>query len=185
MCRFLEESGYCRWLSRAVPGVVSRRVTSAEVLPRDRIEELTDSPNVATPAGRRDPALLLLAARTGLRPVDMLGLRLHDIDWVHGRITLSQHKTGTLLVLPLLADVGEAIADYLLDGRPAGAADQLVFLRTQAPFTALRPSSSLYHVASHAFARTQTDSRQGTGHGSACCGPRSRPECSKAARRCR
>lgn len=109
--------------------------------------------------------MLLLAARTGLRPVDIVGLRLGDIDWRHGRITLVQHKTATTLRLPLLADVGEAIADYLLHGRPAGAVDDHVFVRAQAPFTALSASSGLHHVAVRAFDRTGTQPGTGGGRG--------------------
>lgn len=165
LCRYLEDSGCCTGLVRAVPRQLSKRVRSVEVLPAERIEALADSPDVTTPAGRRDRALLLLAARTGLRPVDMVGLRLSDIDWRQGQITLVQHKTGTVLRLPLLADVGEAIADYLLHGRPAGVADEHVFLRSQAPYVGLSPSHSLYHVAAGAFARTETVPRNGMGHG--------------------
>jgi integrase len=95
----------------------------------------------------------------------MVGLRLNDIDWKQGQITLVQHKTGTMLRLPLLADVGEAIADYLLHGRPAGVADDHVFLRTQAPHVGLSSSDSLHDVAARAFARTETVSQNGMGHG--------------------
>jgi integrase len=165
LCRFLEHSGRCSGLSRAVPGQVSRCVGPVGVLPAERIEELTKSPDLATRAGRRDRAMLLLAARTGLRPVDIVGLRLRDIDWRQGQITAIQHKTATTLTLPLLADVGDAIADYLLRSRPAGAMDDHVFLRAQAPFTALSPSSSLYYVAARAFARTGSDPRCDTDTG--------------------
>jgi len=165
LCRFLEDSCCCTGLSRAVPKPFSRRVTSVGVLPAEHIEALTDSPDVATRTGRRDRALLLLAARTGLRPVDMVGLRLGDIDWRQGQITLVQHKTGTVLRLPLLADVGEAIADYLLHGRPAGVVDDHVFLRSQAPYVGLSASDSLYDVAARAFARTKTNSQKDIGQG--------------------
>ena len=165
LCRFLEESGCCTGLARAVPGQVSRRVRSVDVLPAGGIDELTNSPDMASPRGRRDKAMLLLAARTGLRPVDIAGLRLQDIDWAQGQITLTQHKTGALLTLPLLADVGEAIADYLLHGRPVGVADEHVFLRSQAPHVGLSPSSSLYYVTAAAFARTATFPRNGMGQG--------------------
>lgn len=160
LCRFLEETGACTGLSRAVPRVVSHRTRSVGALPAEHVEALTASPNAATPAGRRDRALLLLAARTGLRPIDMLELRLVDINWRQSRITLTQHKTGTVLTLPLLADVGEAIADYLLNGRPTAVADEHVFLRAQAPYVALSPSGSLYYVAERAFARTDTTAQE-------------------------
>lgn len=136
-----------------------------DTLPAGDVDKLTNSTNMATSQGRRDKAMLLLAARTGLRPVDIAGLRLQDIDWAQGQITLTQHKTGALLTLPLLADVGEAIADYLLHGRPDGVADEHVFLRSQAPYVGLSLSSGLYNVAAAAFTRTTTSPRNGTGQG--------------------
>ncbi len=165
LCRFLEDSGYRAGLSAAVPTMFSRRVRPVAVLSADRVGELIDSPDPAPRQGLRDRALLLLAARTGLRPVDIVGLRLRDIDWQQGQSTLTQHKTGTGVTLPLLADVGDAIADYLLHGRPVGVANEHVFLRTQAPFTHLSPASDLHHVAARAFARTQIAGEDGAGHG--------------------
>ena len=165
LCRFLEDAGCRAGLSAAVPAMLARRRRSVAVLPADRVDELINAPDPATPQGLRDRALLLLAARTGLRPVDIVGLRLEDIDWRQGQITLTQHKTGTVLTLPLLADVGDAIAGYLLHGRPAGAADEHVFLRTQAPFTALSPVDDLYHVAARAFARTRIPAQGSGGRG--------------------
>lgn len=165
LCRFLDESGYCAGLTRAVPALFARRVLSVAVLSADQINRLISSPDPSTTIGRRDRAMLLLAARTGLRPVDITGLRLHDIDWSQGRITITQHKTGAVLTLPLLADVGEAIASYLLNDRPAGVSDEHVFLRTQAPFTALSSSSKLYDVSARAFSRLEDASQDGTGRG--------------------
>lgn len=165
LCRFVEESGRCSGLARAVPRTVSRRVRHVSVLPPEQIEMLVDAPVPGTVTGRRDRAMLLLGARIGLRPVDIVALRLQDIDWQHGQITLAQHKTGALLVLPLLADVGEAIADYLLHDRPAGVDDEHVFLRTQAPHVGLAPSCGLHAVASQAFARTGIASPPEAGHG--------------------
>lgn len=164
-CRFLEESGCCTGLARTVPQQVVRRVRTVDVLPAIDVEKLTNSTDMATSQGRRDKAILLLAARTGLRPVDIAGLRLQDIDWAQGQITLTQHKTGTLLALPLLADVGEAIADYLLHDRPGGVVDEHVFLRSQAPHVGLSLSSGLYWVSAAAFARTATSPRNGKGRG--------------------
>ncbi len=77
---------------------------------------------------------------------------------------MTQHKTGTVLVLPLLADVGAAIAEYLLSDRPADALDDHVFLRAQAPHVGLG-CSDLYHVAAGAFARAKTVTASDTGRG--------------------
>jgi integrase len=164
LCRFLEESDGCVGLSRAVPSTPSRRVRTVSVLPAESVERLVASPDPATALGRRNRAILLLAARTGLRPSDIAGLRLSDIDWRQSQVTLTQHKTATRLTLPLLADVGAAIADYLLAGRPAGALDDHVFLRSQAPHVGFR-SVDLRHVVVGALAgagiATNLDSGRG------------------------
>jgi integrase len=163
-CRFVEDSGWCAGCSRAVPAVFCRRVRAVSVLPADGVQALMASPDPGTPVGRRNRAILLLAARTGLRPGDIAGLRLSDIDWRQGLITVTQRKTAMVLTLPLLADVGAAIVEYLLHGRPAGADDDHVFLRCQAPYVAVT-SANLYHVAAGAFARTETASHDGMGRG--------------------
>lgn len=164
-CQFLEESGGCSALSKAVPRIFSRRVKHVSVLPAEKIEILTHSPDPGKVTEIRDRAMLLLGARTGLRPVDIIALRLQDIDWRQGQITLAQQKTGALVVLPLLADVGEAIADYLLHDRPSGGNDEHVFLRTQAPYVALAPSNGLHHMATSAFIRTGIAFQPEMGHG--------------------
>lgn len=51
--RFLEDVVGCAGLSRAVPTLSSRRACSARVLTADRVDELTRTPDPATPAGRR------------------------------------------------------------------------------------------------------------------------------------
>jgi len=163
LCRFLEDSGWCVGLSRAVPPMLSRRVQTVAVLSAENVEQIVAEPDPDTPIGRRNRAILLLAARTGLRPSDIAGLRMPDIDWRHSLITVTQHKTATMLTLPLLADVGTAIADYLLHGRPAGAVDDHVFVRAQAPYTGL--ATGLYDVIAGAFAGAGIASTSGTGRG--------------------
>lgn len=163
-CRFVEDSGWCAGCSRAVPTVFVRRARPVSVLRADDVKRLVASPDPNTPVGRRNRAMLLLAARTGLRPSDIAGLRLPDIDWRQGLITVTQRKSATVLTLPLLEDVGVAIAEYLLHGRPADTDDDHVFLRSQAPYVAL-VSMNLYHVAAGAFARTETVSNGGAGRG--------------------
>lgn len=123
LCRFLEEATDCSGLARAVPRIVSRRVRHVSVLSVEKVVLLTNSPDPGKVVGRRDRAMLLLGALTRLRPVDIVALHLPDIDWRQGRITLAQHKTDAVLTLPLLADVGEVIAAYLLHDRPAGVND--------------------------------------------------------------
>lgn len=164
-CRFLEASGHCGPLAAAVPSIFSRRVTTVGVVTAEQVEQITHAPDITTGIGRRNRAMLLLAARTGLRPVDIVGLRLADIDWHHSTITVTQQKTGKVLTVPLLADVGDAIATYLLTDRPKDTAEDHVFLRAQAPFTALSSRHDLYDVSSGAFAKAGVSGPEGTGRG--------------------
>lgn len=81
--------------------------------------------------GRRDFAILTLQARLGLRANEVAALRLDDIDWRAGELTISG-KGGRRERLPLPADVGAALVDYLRHGR-AGSTSRAVFLRVMAP----------------------------------------------------
>lgn len=69
----------------------------------------------STDKGRRDYAVFLTALRTGLRASDISRLKLSDIDWAGKVIRIVQKKTLSALHLPLPADVGNAIADYILE----------------------------------------------------------------------
>ena len=80
-----------------------------------------------SPTGLRDRAMLLLAARLGLRASEVVRLGLEDIDWRAGIVQIRTRKTGHGARLPLPREVGEAIAVYLERGRPASE-DRHVFL---------------------------------------------------------
>jgi len=71
-------------------------------------------------------------ARLGLRACEAAAMQLSDIDWRTGELTV-HGKGGLVDRLPLPADVGEALVDYLLSGRPAGTAATSVFLTVRAP----------------------------------------------------
>ncbi|HET7415652.1 MAG TPA: tyrosine-type recombinase/integrase [Arthrobacter sp.] len=92
--------------------------------------------DTASPRGKRDYAIVRLALSTGLRCGDIVALRLDQIDWRRDEIRLVQHKTSASLTLPLSAEVGNAIVDWLLHGRPICDASE-VFVRLYAPFTSL------------------------------------------------
>ena len=83
--------------------------------------------------GKRNYAMLLLASRLGLRASDIADLQFSDIDWDKNMITLTMQKTKKVIELPLLADVGNAIIDYLRHGRPKSDS-QNVFLSGNAPY---------------------------------------------------
>ena len=138
--RFLISEGKCAAsLEAAIPVLAHWRLAS---LPRylqpEDVERVIDSCDQSTPVGRRDRAILLLLARLGLRAGDVVRLRLADIDWKEAVIRVSG-KGGRETRLPLTREVGGAIVNYLKRGRPQADTDVL-FLRSRAPFRALRVS---------------------------------------------
>ena len=98
-----------------------------------------------TTIGVRNYAILLLLATYGLRAGEVVRLRLEDIDWRNECLHVQHSKTGRATVLPLLAPVGEAILDYLREGRPTTEVRE-VFLRAHAPLQPFRQGSSLYSI---------------------------------------
>src|SRR5689334_10922823 len=138
LLRFLFVTGRIdRELAAAVPTVANRKLAT---LPgRLRAGEaglLLGSCDRETEAGRRDFAILTVLARLGLRACEAAALQLSDIDWRAGELAV-HGKGGLDGRLPLPADVGEALVDYLLHGRPAGAAATSVFLTALAPRRAI------------------------------------------------
>jgi integrase len=75
---------------------------------------------------------LLIAKELGVRSCDIAGLKLNDVSWEKYEIRFFQSKTGAELVLPLEPTVGNAIAEYILEGRPKTDA-QHIFVRSRAP----------------------------------------------------
>ena len=92
--------------------------------------------------GKRDRAIILLAATTGLRAGDLIRIKLTDIDWRKGEIRLLQRKTGRVSYTPLVKETGEALQDYILNARPRSESPE-VFLRLVAPRTGLADAVSI------------------------------------------
>lgn len=138
-------------LSRAVPAV--RRWRLAEVptfLSPDDVERVLLCTDRSTSRGRRDYAILLLLARLGLRAGEVCTLEMADIHWRTGEIVI-RGKGRRLDRLPLLSDVGEALALYLQDR--GVSASRRVFLRTIAPRVGLAGPAAVGHVVRAVLAR--------------------------------
>lgn len=91
-----------------------------------------------TPTGKRDYSVMLLLATYGLRGIEVANLKLEHIDWKRNRLLIPERKAGHCTAYPLSSDVGNAILEYLQNGRPEEA-DRHVFYRHLAP---RRPMSS-------------------------------------------
>lgn len=137
-----------------------RHVNLPDVLNPADVDHILAATNRSTPLGRRDYAILLLAARYGMRPSDIRRLTFDQINWRGARIDLRQLKTGRPLTLPLLPDVANAISAYLRDGRPASPSST-VFLRHRAPFEPFAAQNNLMAIMREAMRRAGFASRAG------------------------
>lgn len=153
-CHFLFLRGdTLRNLSDSVPTVRTWRQSSVPTfLTPEQEEAILGSTDRSTPCGCRDYAILLLLARLGLRAGEIVALELGDIRWrsaelvVHGKGQMVEH-------VPLLSDVGEALAIYLRDARGASASRR-VFLRMWAPRVGLAGPAAIGHIVRLAFVRS-------------------------------
>jgi site-specific recombinase XerD len=139
-------------LAACVPSVANRDLsTLPKGIPPHQAELVLGSCDRTTSVGRRDYAILLLLARLGLRAIELVRLRLEDLDLQNGWITV-RGKNDRFSQLPLPVDAGEAIADYLLNARPKSASRR-VFLRATAPITGFNHSSTVGAVVREALSR--------------------------------
>lgn len=122
-------------LVSAVPSVARRQRLLPRGLDAAQVARLLESCRRDSPVGRRDLAVLKLLVRLGLRAGEVSRLQLDDIEWRAGEIVVVG-KGPRLERLPLPHDVGEAIVDYLRDGRPHVSCRAL-FLRSLAPLVGL------------------------------------------------
>jgi integrase/recombinase XerD len=139
LLRFCHVQGLTGPLAAAVPKVANRRPVLPRFLVPAEVAALLASCDRGDVAGRRDFAMITLMVRLGLRAGEVAALGLGDIDWRGGEITVCG-KGPRSERLPLPADVGAAIADYLRHARPAGATDRRVFVRVKAPHAGLTPT---------------------------------------------
>jgi site-specific recombinase XerD len=134
--RFLYVRGETRSdLAACVPTVPSWQLTRLPIALKAReIAQLIRACDRRSTAGRRDRAVLVLLSRLGLRGCEVAALKLEDIDWSAGEITVRGKGSGG--VLPLPSDVGAALARYARHGRPACTTRQF-FVSLCAPYRGL------------------------------------------------
>lgn len=117
------------------PAPVHKKVLTC--LEMDEVNKVFESAGVDTPLAKRDTAIMKLSLVMGLRGIDIINLLLSDIDWRKNELRIVQDKTDTALVLPLMPEAGNAVADYILNYRPKSN-DPHIFLRTRRPYTGLQ-----------------------------------------------
>ena len=118
----------------------SQRKKLMPVFSTQEVVAITDSAMKYSSLSKRDTAVFAIAQSVGLRAVDIVNLKLVNINWNSHEIRFCQHKTGVELALPLEPAVGNAIADYILNERPK-TQSEFLFVRARFPYGAMTPNA--------------------------------------------
>lgn len=106
------------------------------------LEAILNVIDTETAEGKRNIAIIMVAATTGMRACDVIRMRLSDIDWRTGEIRISQKKTGRFAAFPLTQNVGNALKDYILNVRPVSDCQE-VFLSLRPPHNAIADAATV------------------------------------------
>ena len=104
------------------------------------------------PTGKRDYAMARCLADLGLRCCEVAGLTLDAIDWRNGIVRLAKTKAHREDALPIPEPTGQALADYLCDGRPT-TLNRAVFVYHRPPKDHAVQASTVRGAIRRAFAR--------------------------------
>lgn len=140
-------------LAAAIPATAGGRLSELpRYLEAAEVEKLLRSCDRRHKVGRRDYAVLVLLARLGLRASEVANLDLDDIDWTAGELVI--HGKGNRVDrMPLLQEVGKAMADYLKRGRPR-CSTRRVFVQCKAPYAGFSgPPNAVSGIVNRALAR--------------------------------
>ena len=94
-----------------------------EVIEPGEMRRLLATPDLGTPIGYRDRAILEVFYSTGIRLNELRHLRVHDVDLDGGTVYVERGKGGKARVVPIGRMAAEVVRGYLLDARPALATD--------------------------------------------------------------
>jgi len=142
-----------------------RREKIPSVYSTEEIRQMDASIEKSSSGGKRNYAIFLLASLLGLRSSDIRLLEFHNLDWDQNIISLIQHKTNKKIELPLLDVIGEAIIDYICNGRPKSDS-KIIFLTANAPCTPISVSG-ISSIVSGIISKAGIDTKD-RHHGSHC-----------------
>jgi site-specific recombinase XerD len=148
--RFLFQTGKTKVnLGNAIPSVAHRHGTR---LPRhltsEQVEAVLETVRKVESAPKRNYAMVLLMARYGLRPPEVIAIQLDDIDWRAAEI-LIRGKGQRHDRIPLLPDVGAAVADYIQHERVAKS--RHLFVSSRGPHRPFKDSQILNVLLRNAY----------------------------------
>jgi len=102
-----------------------------KTLSENQVEALLAAPDVSTPLGIRDRAMLETLYATGLRVSELVSLGVLDVDLNQGVLRVAHGKGDKARIVPLGGEASHWIDHYLKEARPAllrARPDQALFI---------------------------------------------------------
>lgn len=131
------------------PAVIGPRIYKHEQCPRfltrSEVNAVLAVIDRQTTQGKRDYAMIVLLAVYGLRGIEVVQLRLQDVDWRQQTLHIAQRKAGNCTTYPLSASVADALIVYLQESRPASKHREM-FLTVCAPHRPLASGDCLANL---------------------------------------
>lgn len=154
--RFMFDNGYLPkdyspLVLKGTKKVKGKGTTLPTTYTEEEIKKVIAVVNRGTSIGKRDYLVLLLAAEYGWRASDITRFNLSQIDWEKNKITFSQYKTGNPVVFPLLASVGNAVIDYLRNGRPDGGDEVIIVSHMRSTLGKALHSPTIHSITTRYF----------------------------------
>ena len=126
---------------------VKRHVPVPTVYTPEEVEKIINASGRSKVCGKRNLAIVLIAARLGLRSCDIANLRFENIHYERQTIEITQLKTGMPLILPLLPEIRDALNEYVSNERPK-IDNEHIFLSATPPFKTIQ-GGTIYTAVSN------------------------------------
>jgi integrase len=149
----LKRFGYIQRLLSAIPKVADwNRSALPKSLSQSQLELFLQAFDISDSTQLRDYAIALCLIDLGLRGCEVAALRLENMDWRAGILTVCVNKSKRIQQLPLPSRTGEAIVLYLRQGRPQ-TSNRAVFVRHVAPYDKPISVDAIRNAMTRAFVR--------------------------------
>ena len=158
--KYLSDAGITKTDYSGIVPHYNRRIPVPTTYDPKEIYSIEKSIDITTNTGKRNRAITLLVSRMGFRAGDVAKLKLSEINFDTGYISLIQEKTDTPLSLQMPSEVSEAIMTHLENDKYA-LMDGYVFHSMMAPYAPIT-TSIIRHVLNEGFkaAGVNTDGKK-------------------------
>ncbi len=147
--RYLADVGIARIDFSGIVPRYKRTIPIPTVYTPEEIRMMEGSINTSTKSGKRNLAIIRLAARMGIRAGDIAKLKISELDFDNGYISIIQEKTEVPLSLQMPCEVYEALAAHLENDKYSPE-DGYVFHSMTAPYGRIT-TSIIRHAINECF----------------------------------